>query len=348
MGIISVMKRVVKQIIGDKRTLALLILAPVFVLYLLNVVINSGVTKPNIDAYNVPDKLVSILKDKAYVKVITDKEKAFDRLDKQKTDAVMEFKDNELTTTIEGSYTSITSVVTRTVSSALSKYMNDMIKTNFHIQPMKTTFDTLHGDINETAFDTMAPMMMGFFIFFFVFVLAGIAFLRERISGTLDRLMVTPIKRIDIVLGYFLGFGIFAVMQTIIIQLFMMYVLNVHVAGNVFLVLLINVILAATSLSLGTLLSVFANNELQLIQFLPVVLVPQVLFSGLLSLREAPIWVTVLSKIFPLTYGADALSGVVTRGEGITSIYLDLLIITGYGVLFIVLNALALKRYRKL
>ncbi|MGL5693853.1 MAG: ABC transporter permease [Peptostreptococcaceae bacterium] len=179
-------------------------------------------------------------------------------------------------------------------------------------------------------------------------LLAGISFLRERISGTLERLMATPIKRWEIVTGYFLGFGVFVMIQTVLIQLFMVHVLEITIKGSSYVVLLINILLAAGSLSLGTLLSTFAKNEFQLIQFIPIVIVPQIMFCGIFSLREAPMWVNALSKVFPLTYAADALSSVILRGATISNVTLDILILTCYAVLFIVLNALALKKYRKL
>jgi ABC-2 type transport system permease protein len=136
--------------------------------------------------------------------------------------------------------------------------------------------------------------------------------------------------------------------QTVVIQAFMSYGLGITIKGDPLLVLLINIILAAGSLSLGTLLSAFAKNEFQLFQFIPIVIVPQVLFSGLLSLRNAPVWVVALSKIFPLTYGADALTDVALRGAGFGDVWFDILVITAYAVLFILLNSLALKKYRRL
>jgi len=128
----------------------------------------------------------------------------------------------------------------------------------------------------------------------------------------------------------------------------MIYGLGITIKGSALLVLLVNILLAAGSLSLGTLLSAFAKNEFQLFQFIPVVIVPQMMFSGLFSLREAPLWVNVLSRMFPLTYGADALKSVVVRGSNFSDISFDLLVLTGYSLLFIILNSLVLKKYRKL
>lgn len=199
-----------------------------------------------------------------------------------------------------------------------------------------------------TMFDSVAPMLMGFFVFFFVFLLAGVSFLRERISGTLDRILATPLKRKEIVYGYFLGFGVFVAIQTLIIQLFMVYGLKINIMGSFWTVLLINLLLASGSLALGTLLSTFAKNEFQLFQFIPIVIVPQVLFSGIFDLRKAPDIIIILSKVFPMTYGAEALKDVVIRGKGFLGIKLDLFILLLYAVAFLWLNILALKKYRKI
>jgi ABC-2 type transport system permease protein len=346
-------KRVIKQIIGDKRTLALLFLAPVFVLFLLNVILNSPLTKPDLRSVNIPSALFDSIKKEANVKEIANVNDALDKLKNRKIDGVLTFKDNTLVVTVEGSDTTITAAVKKAVSMSFSEYTKKAFTSNpalsqMGIKMLDNKFVYLNGSDTMTSFDTIAPMMMGFFIFFFVFLLAGISFLRERISGTLDRLLATPIKRLEIVLGYFFGFGVFVMIQTLIIQLFMVYGLGITIKGSSLLLLLINILLAAGSLSLGTLLSAFAKNELQLIQFIPVVIVPQILFSGLFSLREAPLWVQILSKIFPLTYGADALKGVALRGSTFSDIWPQLLVLAGYFLLFIILNSLALKKYRKL
>lgn len=353
MRVLTMTKRIIKQIIGDKRSLALLLIAPIFILFLLSTILNSVIDKPNIEAVNLPSDLVSKLRDEASVKIVTDESQAYNRLHDRKIDALLTYSDNKLTVTVEGSESSITSAVNKAVSKAVSNYTKTIFSSNpklsqMGIKPLSSSLVFINGSDIMSTFDTIAPMMMGFFIFFFVFLLAGIAFLRERISGTLERLLATPIKRMEIVLGYFLGFGVFVVIQTIIIQLFMVYGLGITVKGSPYLVLLVNILLAAGSLSLGTLLSAFARNEFQLIQFLPIVIVPQILFCGLFTLRTAPLWVKVLSKVFPLTYGADALNAVVMRGAVFSDIFVDLLVLAAYALLFLVLNSLALKKDRSL
>ena len=169
------------------------------------------------------------------------------------------------------------------------------------------------------------PVLIGFFTFFFVFILSGVSFVRERLSGTLERLLSTPVRRWEIVAGYIIGFGIFAFIQSIIIVSFSVYILDLYVAGSIWLTLLITCMLSLTALTLGTFLSAYANNEFQMIQFIPLVIVPQIFFSGLFPMESMNL--QMLGKVFPLTYGADAMRQVMIRNQGFTEIALDLTVL---------------------
>jgi len=206
----------------------------------------------------------------------------------------------------------------------------------------------LYGSKDYKLFERVSPMLMGFLIFFYVFVTAGISFLRERISGTLDRLLATPLKRSQIVWGYFLGFGGFVFIQTIIIQAFGVYALHIPLHGSFWTVMLIDLILSTVALSLGLFLSAYSRNEFQLFQFIPIVIVPQVLFSGIFDLSEAPAWIQWLSHCFPLTYAAEALRDVMIRGEEIYHVIPELLVLLAFSAVFLLLNTSVLKKYRKI
>lgn len=363
--------RVIKQILKDRRTLALLFVAPVLVIFLLYIVLNSGGVKPRVQIFALPNDLQDAISAQADVSVTSDVSIALDDLKYSKTDAVITYDEPTITVYIEGSQTAVTASVKKAIASAVSEYSkNNLKKMQEQFQILQNSnkqgsnasakvidnssiqidikYSLLCGSDDMTTFDGIAPLMMGFFIFFFVFLLAGVAFLNERISGTLERLLATPVRRYEIVLGYFLGFGIFVFLQTMIIQIYMVNILHIALVGNFLLVLFTNILLAAGSLSLGTLLSAFARSELQLFQFIPLVIVPQILFCGLFSLRGAPAWVIILSKVFPLTYAADALTNVALRGFGLSAILPDLLILLSYMILFLVLNTLVLKKYRKI
>ncbi|MDP4089446.1 MAG: ABC transporter permease [Bacillota bacterium] len=357
----TVAKRLIKQLIGDKRTIGMMLVAPIFVIYLLSIILTSAPSKANIEIISAPDSFVSALKKEANVSTVSSKEDAQKNLKDKKSNGFVDFSGDVPEITIDGSDPSTSGMVVTTVSKAMSVYSEEKIsaviqdlskaakgnipKINLQNKP---EVNYLYGSKDMNLFDTLSPMMMGFFIFFFVFLIAGVSFLRERISGTLDRILATPLKRREIVFGYFLGFGAFIALQTLLIQLFMFYGLNIDIKGNFFTVLLINLILAGGSLSLGTFLSSFARNELQLFQFVPVIIVPQILFSGIFNLAEAPTWVSILSKVFPLTYGAEALKNVALKGYSLSEVSFDVFILFGYAVLFIVLNILTLKKYRKM
>ena len=206
----------------------------------------------------------------------------------------------------------------------------------------------LHGSADMETFDYIGPFLIGFFIFFFVFLISGVSFLRERTTGTLERLLATPMRRWEMVVGYVVGFGIFTILQSAIIVSFAIYILDIMMAGSIWLVILITLMLAITALSLGTLLSAFATNELQMIQFIPLVVVPQVFFSGLFSIETMAEWLQPLSIIMPLTYGGEAIRDVMIQGDGWNDIYGNVLVLIGFSLLFMILNVLALKKHRKL
>lgn len=191
-------------------------------------------------------------------------------------------------------------------------------------------------------------MLIGFFVFFFVFLITGIALLKERTSGTLERLLATPIKRSEIVAGYMIGYGLFAFLQTIIIVLFGIYVLDIVHVGSIWLVLLINMMVALVSLSLGALLSSFAASEFQMMQFIPLVIVPQVFFSGIFPLDSMAEWLQNIGRIMPLYYAADALNGVMYKGYTFPNIVVNISILACFALVFITLNIISLKKYRSL
>ncbi len=365
--------RVARQILKDRRTMALMFVAPLLVLFLLYTVLNTPVMKPRITTVSLPAEWTTVLSQEAETTPASDLNAALQTLKARNTDAVAVYAEPNLTVYVEGTEASVTMSVQKAVASATATYTRKQTVEDVRAQvqallahasgaqgasaasageltlpQVGVSFTYLNGSADTSAFDGISPLLMGFFIFFFVFLLAGVAFLRERTTGTLERLLATPVKRCEIVLGYFLGFGVFVCLQTLMVQAYMVGLLKVTLKGDFALVMLINLLLAAGSLSLGTLLSAFARNELQMFQFIPIVIVPQVLFCGLFNLRGAPAWVSWLSAAFPLTYASNALNDVALRGLGFSSIWPDLLVLLGYVVVFLVLNTLALKKYRRI
>lgn len=210
-----------------------------------------------------------------------------------------------------------------------------------------TASDYLYGSSDSTFFESFLPIFLGFFVFFFVFLISGISLLNERTTGTLSRLLATPIRRGEIITGYLIGYGIFAVIQTLLTVTFAITVFKIHLVGNIWLVFLINFLLALVALTFGIFISTFANSEFQMIQFIPLVVVPQIFFSGLIPVSGMATWLQWIAHIMPLYYGANALTDVVTKGADITAIGGNLLVLLGFMSVLTILNIVGMKRYRK-
>jgi len=198
------------------------------------------------------------------------------------------------------------------------------------------------------SFDTMdyvAPVYIAFLAFFFVFLLTCVSFLRERSQGTMERLLATPANRLEIVLGYIAGLGLFALIQVTVILLFTIWVIKIHYLGSLGLLFLVVALLAAVGVSMGILASTFARNEFQVVQFIPLVIFPQALLGGLFwPVEELPAYLRPFAYIMPLTYANSALRDVMLKGWGLAEIWPNLLILVGFIVAVVTLGALTMRR----
>ncbi|PEC19036.1 ABC transporter permease [Bacillus cereus] len=339
MRVNGVIIRIIRQFFRDKRSLAMMFGAPMLLLWLLSLVFTQKDYIPHIAVVDVPAPIVKAMKNQEASIYEYEKEKAYSELEKQKVDAVIYLEKGKMNLLLEGSDSSKNRAVLQVLQKSTEK--ND-------VSIMKPEVEYLHGSKDFTMFDGLGPVLIGFFTFFFVFILSGVSFVRERLSGTLERLLSTPVRRWEIVVGYIIGFGIFAFIQSIIIVSFSVYILDLYVAGSIWLTLLTTCMLSLTALTLGTFLSAYANNEFQMIQFIPLVIVPQVFFSGLFPIESMNKWLQMLGKLFPLTYGADVMRQIMIRNQGFTEIALDLTVLLLFSLLFAVGNVFALKKHRKI
>jgi ABC-2 type transport system permease protein len=225
-----------------------------------------------------------------------------------------------------------------------------------------TEHETVYGEGREDPIVPFAPAIVAFFVYFFVYMLTGVSFLRERTGGTLERLMATPVTRGEIVGGYTIGFGLFATLQVALLLVWALGTIHVpsigplpafsiglgiQVAGSPLLAYLIVLLLALGAVSLGIFLSTFARTELQVIQFIPLVLAPQFLLSGVLfPIESLPAVLKPLVLVMPLGYAVDALREVFIRGSDLASaaVQLDLAVLAVVAVLFGALAALTIRR----
>ncbi len=230
------------------------------------------------------------------------------------------------------------------------------------IERVEIERETLYLPPDADALDALAPVFVGYFGYFFVFILTGVSFLRERVGGTLERLLATPITRPEIVLGYSLGFGIFATLQVIELLVFVLIGvdvpaigplpaftlgLDVPIEGSAVLAFFIALLLALGAVNLGIFLSTFARTELQILQFIPLVIVPQGLLSGIFwPIESLPPFLQAVAHLLPLTYAVEALRDVMIRGYDITaaSVQVSILFLAGIAALFVVLAAGTIRR----
>ncbi|QNK55636.1 ABC transporter permease [Paenibacillus sp. PAMC21692] len=374
--------RIIRQFFRDKRTMALLIAAPLLVLSLMYLVFNGDSYTPKIGVIGIPDSLAKQAEGlDADVLAFGSPELAEKALEAQDIDAYVLWDGSAPAIRLEGSDPARNRAVLSVASAWLglsgmpagmgvpggigatadtNAHLNDVADTSSKAHseadkgtsaqavPVEPAIEYLHGGPAMTTFDSLGPVLIGVFAFFFVFLIAGVSFLKERTSGTLERLLATPLRRWEIVAGYISGFGLFTGIQAVLIALYSVHVLGLMMDGSIWYVLLVTLLLSATALSLGTFLSAFANTEFQMIQFIPLVIVPQIFFSGLFDLESMSPWLRWLSHLMPLTYGADALRGVMLRGEGWSGIAGDVLVLAGLSLLFMGANVLALRKHRKI
>jgi ABC-2 type transport system permease protein len=169
--------------------------------------------------------------------------------------------------------------------------------------------------------------------------------LRERSQGTLERLMASPVSRLDIVVGYLCGFFLFALTQTLIVLFFTIYVLDVTFHGDLWQIFVFQVVIIAGAVNLGIFTSTFARNEFQMIQFIPLIILPQVFLGGLLwPVEQMPDYLQWLAKILPLTYAVDGLRDIMLDGKNLLDVGFQLSVLVGFAIVISVVTAVTLRR----
>src|SRR3954447_9634849 len=195
------------------------------------------------------------------------------------------------------------------------------------------------------TFDRVGLIMLGIFPFVVMFLVTSIAMLRERTSGTLERLLTTPLSRPDLLLGYGAAFGLAAAVQALVTVTVAATVYGLDVAGSVWLVVLIAVVDAVLGVALGLLASAFARTEFQAVQFMPVIVLPQVFLCGLLvPIDQMAGWLQVISHLLPLAYAVRALQEVGSSATATATMWIDIAVVAGAALLALALAAGTLRR----
>jgi len=197
----------------------------------------------------------------------------------------------------------------------------------------------------EMVLDYIAPALLATMALFFSFLLTGISFLRERSQGTMERLMASPVSRLDVVLGYLFGFFLFALAQTLIILLFTIYVLDVNYNGDLWQIFVFQIVVIAGAVNLGIFISTFARNEFQMVQFIPLILFPQIFLCGVIwPVEQMPEYLQWIGRFLPLKYGVDGLRDIMLSGMSLIDVWFELLVLVSFTVTTSILATLTLRR----
>ena len=198
---------------------------------------------------------------------------------------------------------------------------------------------------NPALFQRVAGSMLGVFPMLVMFLITSVATLRERTSGTLERLMISPLGKAEFIAGYAFAFGIASLIQATVVSTYAIWVLGLKIAGSQLVLIYTAILDALIGLAIGLAVSTFAKTEFQAIQFMPAILLPQLLLSGLLVPREAmPRLLTDISNYLPLSYAIDATKKVISNQGSIVN---DSWIIALFLVLLLTAGSLTLKRQTK-
>jgi ABC-2 type transport system permease protein len=371
---LAVTKRVFKDIKNDKRTIGLIFFAPILAMFVFGlafsgnvedvttIIVNhdQGFQIPGGENLSLSNKIISNLNSTVLkIEYMNNEEAAVQQVTDGKAYAVIIFPENFT----QNIYASIKSSSTSTNSSseiiimadetvvniknAIIGAVADSITTTMENEginpPIKINSNPVYGQDAEFI-DFFVPGIMAFVVYLLTTLLTLLAFVGERTTGTLERLLATPIKESEIVGGYALTFGIIGTFQAAFLLLIGILMFKITVLGNVFLAFAVVALLAVVSQALGIMLSSLAKREAQAVQFIPFIILPVFLLSGVFwPIQAIPVWLRPLSYLVPPTYAVDACRSVLLKGWGIGKIWPDIMALVLFAALFLVIATWSLK-----
>ncbi len=334
--------RVVRQLKRDRRTIALILFAPVVLMILFGYALSGEMTGVKLGLVDggghgsLRSYIASLNEfDILYLGSQSDAEKLI--LDGRLDGAVV-IQPEEVRVLMDASSLQISERIVAAVQTGVSR---ESIRGDS--DPPITTRYIFGYDLE--MIDTIGPAILGLVVFFFTFIIAAISFLRERTLGTLEKFMVSPLSRVEIVSGYILGFSLVAIIQSATTLLIVIYLFGVPMRGSPLDAFAIILLLGAGALAMGSLVSNFARNEFQVVQFIPIVIIPQIVLCGVFwPVQSIPGFLRPLSNVLPLTYASDALRAIMLKGASLSQILPDLIFLGAFFLLMFIAATLMLKR----
>jgi len=356
----AITRRLLQGFRRDRRTVALLFVAPIVILGLLGYLMRGSTSAPAVGIANQDSGPLGAL--------VADTLRHSTRIstsDISATDGDAKLRDGSLVAYIlfpsnfsqqaqsgsvapevhlEGSQPGEDSPVIQALQQSMISLASQVAGRSIRFEP---GVKYLYGGASYDTLDYFGAAFVGLIVFFLVFVITIVSFLNERSQGTLERLMASPLRRGEIVLGYMLGFTVLALVQAAEVLVFALAVLRIQNHGNVFLIFGMEALMAIAAVNLGIFLSMFARSEFQAVQFIPLVIVPQVLLSGIIfPVSTEPTALQYVSDVLPLTYAVNGMRDIMVKGADLSwsALQLDAAVVAGFCILLIAAGTTTLRR----
>lgn len=346
--------RVIRQLKRDRRTIGLIVFAPIVLMTLFGYALSgdmSGVALGLVDGGGHPGLRAHIESikdfDILYLGSQSDAEKL---ITEGQLDGAVLLRPGQVQVLLDASSLQIAGAISAAVQAGVAKEKagqetaSPRLGAESFLESSIVTRYIFGYDLE--MMDTVGPAILGLVVFFFTFINAAIAFIRERSQGTLEKFMVSPLSRVEMVSGYVLGFSLFTLLQSATTLFVVTFGFGVPLHGSALTAMAVVLLLGAGALVLGSFFSNFARSEFQVVQFIPLIITPQIVLCGIWwPLQSVPEFIRPFSYMLPLTYAAHALRAVMLKGAGVADIfYPDLLAL---GVFFLIFFAAATMMLRR-
>jgi ABC-2 type transport system permease protein len=364
---LAVTRRVFVDLKNDKRTLALIFIAPIFAMFVFGLAFSGEVKHVrtevvNLDqgsaGFSVSGKILSnIDQEVLQLEESPSVDAAKTKVEDGDATAVLVFPEGLTQSVLAARQgkpapgdTTVQLYLDQSnvnVANAVIKAVNEALLQTADQAGMKlpVTVKTVAIYGKDARFiDSFVPGIMAFVVFMLTTLLTLVTFVGERTSGTLLRMLATPLREREIVMGYASAFGVIGILQSTILLLVGILAFHIIIVGNVAYAFLVIALLAVVSQALGILLSSLARRESQVVQFFPFIILPTFLLAGIFWPLEAiPTWLRPFSYLVPPTYAVDAARSVMLRGWGLSRIWVDIVALLAFAVVFLALAAQSLK-----
>jgi ABC-2 type transport system permease protein len=372
----AVVKKIFHDLKNDRRSLAFMFIAPIFAMVVFGLAFSGSIQSADLVVVNndslagipaagmgpdkpVADMIVNRLEEDETVKVtrLENAMKARNSVESGDAYGAIIFEENftrdvfrnvrgtgngttNLDFYLDQSNQEVAAAVTRTIQSALSSVMEEAGRK----PPVQLNRISVYAEEAEFI-DFFVPGIIAFVVYLLATVLTLVTFVGERTSGTLDRLLATPLREGEVVTGYAVAFGVIGVIQAALLLVIAVLVFNITIVGNVFLAIGVTALLAVVCQSLGILLSSFARRESQAVQFIPFFVLPAFLLSGIFwPLEAVPSWLRPVSNLIPVSYVVKANRAVMLKGWGMAEVWPHILALSAFMTGFLAITTVMLKR----